>query len=583
MSLPAGTNYYIEIKVNHLRMMGNFSHFPYQINLSDALVNDPFFKNEITTANNIAVYDPIGDVLKPRIVELDLPTNNLLIAFDASTSTVEDLTWFVCVGPEISEVDDPQVFANSGYGESWGFHEPAGTSPLYCRITPHYLLPRYLQAPAVLGVASKFGTGILHNQQGRSYDNRAAGVSPMDEATKFTWELLWEKSSVGNYFPWFLYAPSQNVYPPPINSIVLGFNNYTDVQKLVCFLKTQFASGYGYFDMSSLPDGVTYHIVWVFDGTLTGNENRLKLFIDGVQQSITITGTVYSKLSNLSGSSKTNTNYMDGPEHTFTTPMQELSLAPVVLSPEFILTRSNQFLVPDFWSKTFAVVNFTGLPVKGEIPLSVQFTDKTEGIVGSTWLWNFGDGETSILQHPLHIYLLPNIYTVSLLVNGIGSLVREDYISVYEIGEGDILFGYDSIKGCSDVHLDIFDLKRDSGFETAVLISLFTDKRAEDSDKLPNNQIDRRGWWADNNLGSKLWLIEREKLLNEAKTKAEQYSKEALQWLIEEGIAETVLTEAVLVRGETALTLNIQIIQKSGEPIYFKYYYNWEAQIARRA
>ena len=582
MPLPAGTNYYIEIKVNHLRMMDTFSHFPYQINLSDVLVNDPFFRNEITTANNIAVYDPIGDVLKPRIVELDLPTNNLLLAFDASTSTVEDLTWYVCVGPGISEVDDPQVFSNSGYGESWGFHEPAGTSPIYCRITPHYLLSRYLQGPAVLGAASKFGTGILHNQQGRSYDVRAAGVSPMDEATKFTWELLWEKSSVGNYFPWFLYAPSQNVYPPPINSIVLGFNNYTEVQKLVCYLKTQYASGYGYFDMSSLPDGDTYHIVWVFDGTLTGNENRLKLFLNGVQQSILITGTVYSKLSNLSGSSKTNTNYIDDPEHTFTTPMQELSLAPAVLSPEFILTRSNQFLVPDFWSITSAVIDFSAIPIKGEVPLSVQFTDKTEGIVGSTWLWNFGDGITSTLQHPLHSYLLPNIYTVSLLINGIGSLIKENYISVFKIGEGDILFSYDSIKGCSDIYVEGFDLKRDSGFETAVYISLFTDKRAFESDLLPANNADRRGWWANRELGSRLWLLEREFIRSEISTRAKEYCQEALQWMITDGIASKIEIDCQLLSGEPSLLISIKIYQKTSGPQAFRYYFNWKEQTARR-
>lgn len=230
-----------------------------------------------------------------------------------------------------------------------------------------------------------------------------------------------------------------------------------------------------------------------------------------------------------------------------------------------------------------AGVEFEGIPDEGLAPLTVQFVDRTVGIVGTSWLWDFGDGNTSTLQNPKHTYLYPGIYTVTLTINDTESLTKDSYIGVYEALEGDMLFNFDSVKGFGDIFIECADLKRDPGFETAVFISLFTDKRADDSDKLPNNQVDKRGWWSDNNIGSKLWLIEREKLLNEAKTKAEQYSKEALQWLVDEGIAETILTEATLVRGETALTLSIRIIQKSGEPIYFKYYYNWEAQIARRA
>lgn len=47
----------------------------------------------------------------------------------------------------------------------------------------------------------------------------------------------------------------------------------------------------------------------------------------------------------------------------------------------------------------------------------VQFTDSSaagQGIV--SWLWNFGDGQTSTEQNPLHTYAAEGIYTVSLTV-----------------------------------------------------------------------------------------------------------------------------------------------------------------------
>lgn len=65
------------------------------------------------------------------------------------------------------------------------------------------------------------------------------------------------------------------------------------------------------------------------------------------------------------------------------------------------------------------VVDFVGNPTSGCDPLPVQFTDLTvtdTNIV--SWHWKFGDGSTSSLQHPLHIYdgVLNNTYDVELIV-----------------------------------------------------------------------------------------------------------------------------------------------------------------------
>ena len=45
----------------------------------------------------------------------------------------------------------------------------------------------------------------------------------------------------------------------------------------------------------------------------------------------------------------------------------------------------------------------------------VQFTDLTAG--ATNWLWNFGDGNTSTQQHPLHQYATNGTFTVSLTVS----------------------------------------------------------------------------------------------------------------------------------------------------------------------
>src|SRR5436309_2073225 len=80
--------------------------------------------------------------------------------------------------------------------------------------------------------------------------------------------------------------------------------------------------------------------------------------------------------------------------------------------------------------------NFNANITQGCAPLdSVQFTDISTGNPTS-WLWNFGNGNTSSFQNPQASYPLPGVYTVSLTVgNGTTSdtETKTGYISVYQI------------------------------------------------------------------------------------------------------------------------------------------------------
>lgn len=75
-------------------------------------------------------------------------------------------------------------------------------------------------------------------------------------------------------------------------------------------------------------------------------------------------------------------------------------------------------------------IDFIGTPTVGPANLSVAFTDTTPGIA-SSWSWDFGDGGSSTLQDPTHVYTIAGTYTVTLSVNG-GAITRTrtDYISV---------------------------------------------------------------------------------------------------------------------------------------------------------
>ncbi len=63
-------------------------------------------------------------------------------------------------------------------------------------------------------------------------------------------------------------------------------------------------------------------------------------------------------------------------------------------------------------------VDFLANRTSGPAPLSVRFRSQVVIGTADTGTWDFGDGGTSILRNPLHVYTTPGTYTVSL--TGVG-------------------------------------------------------------------------------------------------------------------------------------------------------------------
>lgn len=136
----------------------------------------------------------------------------------------------------------------------------------------------------------------------------------------------------------------------------------------------------------------------------------------------------------------------------------------------------------------------------------------------------------------------------------------------------------------ADLAVEANDVVRDEGLTTAILLSLFTDRRAESGDVLPDAETARRGWWADavpvvegDRIGSRLWLLARAKQSAETLSRAKDYAAEALAWLIEDLIAERVEVTASFPRGGM-LGLVIDIYRPGQEnPIRYRYDAIWAA------
>ena len=78
------------------------------------------------------------------------------------------------------------------------------------------------------------------------------------------------------------------------------------------------------------------------------------------------------------------------------------------------------------------IAGFDASPLNGTVPLRVAFTDAPAGEPIS-WLWDLGDGTTSVEQNPAHTYTSAGNYTIRLTVEGAtgnSTAVKEGYISV---------------------------------------------------------------------------------------------------------------------------------------------------------
>lgn len=100
--------------------------------------------------------------------------------------------------------------------------------------------------------------------------------------------------------------------------------------------------------------------------------------------------------------------------------------------------------------------------------------------------------------------------------------------------------------------------------QRAVINSLFCWRRADESDDYGDS---RSGWWADTGedepLGSRLWLLQRAKLTESNLRKAQEYAEEALKWLVDDGIAESVSVECER-DGVDRLNMKVTVIRADG-------------------
>jgi PKD repeat protein len=159
-----------------------------------------------------------------------------------------------------------------------------------------------------------------------------------------------------------------------------------------------------------------YYVVLTYDGT------ALRIYVNGVERnSIPLTGTLRQFSAPVIIGSTTSQKYLNG--SIANVAMYSRALSKCEIAARYA-AFTPQACVP--------VTNFGATPTSGIPPLTVQFTDISTGTPAS-WNWNFGDGTTSNLQNPSHVYSAIGDYTVTLTttnVFGSNTATKAGYIQV---------------------------------------------------------------------------------------------------------------------------------------------------------
>lgn len=126
------------------------------------------------------------------------------------------------------------------------------------------------------------------------------------------------------------------------------------------------------------------------------------------------------------------------------------------------------------------------------------------------------------------------------------------------------------------------DFAIDDGLETAIIVSLFSDKRVSLAEVRAGVVDTRGGWWGSFvegqiETGSEIWLFERRKLTTQVAADIEDEAVAALQWMLGEGSVDKI--EVTTVRPAiNRLNMVIAIIKGNQPPRRFEFILFWEGE-----
>lgn len=133
------------------------------------------------------------------------------------------------------------------------------------------------------------------------------------------------------------------------------------------------------------------------------------------------------------------------------------------------------------------------------------------------------------------------------------------------------------VAGLYDISLtDDGDILTEEFFDTAILMSIFCEKRAAPSEVPVSHR--RRGWIGNEStpgfeIGSKIWLFHQSRIDRNTLNGINSAADESLQWMIDDNIAVSVRSSAIF--EDDTITLEVEI-ERPNSKVEKRYFDLWD-------
>lgn len=140
----------------------------------------------------------------------------------------------------------------------------------------------------------------------------------------------------------------------------------------------------------------------------------------------------------------------------------------------------------------------------------------------------------------------------------------------------DLAYEQDDSDGIFDFVIEDGDLVVTDGLESAIVVSLFSDRRADESEV--GNPRHRRGWIGDlvsgepqDRHGSGLWLYEQRRLTDAVATGVRVEAEQAMDWMVEEDFITYASGEVLKIPSQRQINLVMTLHFLDGSETSYAY------------
>jgi hypothetical protein len=257
---PTAVIGYVPLTINHTKVLETNIHFPWLYDLSK--ITDTMFWFRVTEPGDIVIMDSAGVVLNDSTIvdTLNKTAKTGTILWDASISTATDKTYRLCICPGYAHQNNKKALTNSHIIARYGMD--GGTSPLAdgCE---NYPLTNHT---GTLGQTGKIGKSVT---LGNTKYLQSGIMTERANATK------WGLSMIVKYVD----APDNQwlIIDPGVEEITIK-KYYEYLQLYMGSAIFGYSAGLTTYGVNA---GDWFYVCVDYDGTQTGNPNRMRVTING--------------------------------------------------------------------------------------------------------------------------------------------------------------------------------------------------------------------------------------------------------------------------------------------------------------